>query len=327
MQEQVEHVVRLVDDLLDVSRIMRGRIDLRKEPTELAALIHRSVNAVRPLIEAHLQDLSLKLPEEPIWLMVDPVRLVQVLENLLNNASKYTDAGGHIELSAEAEGSEAVIRVQDTGIGIEKELLPKVFELFTQSSRSLDRSQGGLGIGLTLVQRLLEMHEGSVSAQSDGVGKGSTFTVRLPIIKPIEIAEKPVQEPKNSQSRRILVVDDNVGAARMLAMLLRKLGDHHVETAHDGKSAIAKVQESRPEVVLLDIGLPDMDGFQVGKTIRESSENNGLLLVALTGYGQLEARQKSKQVGFDEHLVKPPSIDQMREILTHPKLAKPGIEF
>ena len=322
MQEQVEHVVRLVDDLLDVSRIMRGKIELRKEPTELSALVHRSVNAVRPLIESHTQQLVVSQSEQPIWLNVDPVRIVQVVENLLNNASKYTDAGGRIEISTRIEYGEAVIRVSDTGIGIEPELLPNVFELFTQSTRSLDRAQGGLGIGLTLVQRLVGMHEGSVSAHSEGPGKGSTFTVRLPIAKAATEVPRNPEKTLMSQNRRILVVDDNVGAARVLAKLLTQIGDHEVETAHDGPSAFAKVKASHPDIVLLDIGLPGMDGYQVGKCIRELPEFDDVLLVALTGYGQAEDREKSKQVGFDEHLVKPPSVDQMKKVLSHPKLAQ-----
>ena len=326
MQKQVEHVVRLVDDLLDVSRIMRGRIELRRKPVQLSVLVNQSVAAVRSLIESQQQELVVSLPVEPIWLDVDPVRLVQVIENLLNNASKYTKSGGRIELSADRRGGQVEIRVRDTGIGIEPDLLPKVFELFTQSSRSLDRAQGGLGIGLTLVQRLVEMHDGEVSAYSQGVGHGSTFSVRLPATKAASRVEGEVEEPKIAQDRRILLVDDNAPAAAMLAKLLARLGNHSVETVHDGQTALSKVRRCRPDIILLDIGLPGMDGYQIGRAMREIPDLDDVLLVALTGYGQEEDRRKSKDAGFDEHLVKPPSIEQIRDILNHPKLtgSSPG---
>ena len=320
MQEQVEHVVRLVDDLLDVSRIMRGKIELRKKPVQLSLLIKHSVEAIRPLVESHEQELCVFVPDEPIWLYADPVRLLQVFENLLTNSAKYTEAGGRIEISAEIQGQETVVTVKDTGVGIEPELLPKVFELFIQSSRSLDRAKGGLGIGLTLVRRLVELHEGTVTAHSDGPGTGSTFVVRLPLTELPGEAKVDTQPEIIPQNLRILVVDDNVGAAVLLSKLLAKLGDHEIETAHDGPSALAKIEEFHPDIVLLDIGLPGMDGFQVAETIRQSPEFDDVLLVALTGYGQKEDRQKSKEVGFDEHQVKPPSLDQLKAILAHPKL-------
>ncbi|MEO8495019.1 MAG: PAS domain S-box protein, partial [Planctomycetota bacterium] len=321
MQEQVNHMVRLVDDLLDVSRIMRGRIDLRREPVELATLVGRSVDALRPQIESQSQELVVSLPSQPIWLHADPVRLIQVIENLLNNASKYTDSKGRIELTASCEQEQAVIIVKDTGIGIESDLLPKVFELFTQSSRSLDRSQGGLGIGLTLVQNLVQTHGGTVTAHSDGLGQGSTFEVRLPLMDQAPAQkESSVVAPEMVQNRRIVVVDDNVSAAWLLSKLLTKLGNHEVITAHDGHSALETIRASHPEIVLLDIGLPGMDGYEVGRNIRESSAFDDVLLVALTGYGQPEDRRRSKEAGFDEHLVKPPSLDQLSAVLAHPKL-------
>ena len=320
MQEQVEHVVRLVDDLLNVSRITQGKVELRKEPVELTALITRSATAVRPLLEGRQQEFIVRLPEQPIWLSADPVRLVQVFDNLLNNASKYTDAGGRVELTAAHEQDEVIIEIRDTGIGIEAELLPKVFELFTQSSRSLDRAQGGLGLGLTLVQRLLQMHDGTVTVESSGAGQGSTFTVRLPIINaapPVSVAK---QQTRDNRRRRVLVVDDNLGAAQMLSLLVTKLGGHEVQCAHDGPSALLKTKQTRPEIVFLDIGLPGMDGYQVGKAIRELPELDDVLLVALTGYGQQEDLNRSRQAGFDAHLVKPPSVKQIQEMLVHPKL-------
>lgn len=321
MKEQVEHMVRLVDDLLDVSRIMRGKVELRREPAEVATLVKRSVKAVGARIENHRQQLVISLSEQPIWLNADPVRIVQVIENLLNNASKYTDDGGRIELAVDLVDAHAVIRVHDTGIGIEKELLSGVFDLFTQSTRSLDRAQGGLGIGLTLVQRLVQMHGGTVSAASDGLGLGSTFTVRLPATGTPPHAASAIFQTFAHHPRRIAVIDDNVSAAWLLSKLLKKLGNHEVVLAHDGPSALTTIMESNPEIVLLDIGLPGMDGYEVGSTIRSNAAYDDILLVALTGYGQEEDRRRSKRAGFDEHLVKPPSLDQLHAVLAHPKLS------
>jgi signal transduction histidine kinase/DNA-binding response OmpR family regulator len=320
MQDQVNHVVRLVDDLLDVSRIIQNKIALRKETVELSVLVKQSVEAVREHIDAHQQEFLVQIPEEPIWLDADPVRLVQILENLLNNAAKYTEDHGRIELSARIQNGEACIQIQDTGIGIEPDLLPSVFEIFTQSSRSLDRAKGGLGIGLTLVQRLVEMHGGTVAAHSEGLGQGSTFTVRLPLANPPTVPQKANADWDQGLSRRIAVVDDNVGASKLLSRLLGMLGDHQIRMAHDGNAALELIREMRPEIVLLDIGLPGKNGYQVAKAIRQHSEFHDLLLVALTGYGQQEDVQKSKEAGFDLHCVKPPSLDQMKDILKHPKL-------
>lgn len=320
MQDQVEHVVRLVDDLLDVSRIIRNKIELRKEPVNLATLMHRSAEAARPHIDSRNQDLAISTPETPVWIHADPVRMIQVIENLLNNSSKYSDEGSRIELSAEVQSGQVAISVRDYGIGIEPELLPAVFELFTQSDRSLDRAQGGLGIGLTLVHQLVHRHGGVVTVHSDGPGKGSTFTVQLPVAEAPSLTESAPEHAARPQSLSIVVVDDNVGAAMLLAKLLGMLGDHQVITAHDGISALEAIQKHHPDVVLLDIGLPGMNGFQVAKAVREQPELNDVLLIALTGYGQKEDRMRSREAGFDEHRIKPPSIDQMREILRHPKL-------
>ncbi len=315
IQEQLRHLVRLVDDLLDTSRIMQGKIDLRKEPVELSALIDQSVKAIRPMLERRQQDLAVVLPGEAIWLNADRVRMVQVIENLLNNSVKYTDLGGRIVLSAGSQDGQAVISVEDTGIGIESDLLPNIFELFTQASCALDRAQGGLGIGLTLVQRLVELHDGSITAHSEGQGKGSLFVVRLPIFEAAPEAEPAIPVGPASQGRRILVVDDNVGAARMLSALLAKSGGHVVDTAFDGTNALQKTRQFRPEVVLLDIGLPGMDGFQVAKAIRALPEFREILLVALTGYGQEVDRQRSKNAGFDKHLVKPVELSAIENLL------------
>lgn len=322
MQDQVEHVVRLVDDLLDVSRIMRNKIELRKVPVDLATLIQRSAEAARPHINNRDQELVISIPKEPVWLHADPVRLIQVIENLLNNASKYSDEGSRIELSAEVKSGRVSIHVRDFGIGIEPDLLPLVFDLFIQSERSLDRAQGGLGIGLTLVHQLVQRHEGVVKAFSEGPGKGSTFTVEFPIVRPPAKSEPAAAHAGYSRNLRIVVVDDNVGAAMLLAKLLGMLGDHQVITAHDGNSALETVRKTHPDMVLLDIGLPGMNGYQVARGIREQPELNDVLLVALTGYGQKEDRQRSLEAGFDEHRIKPPSIDQMKEIFQHPKLKR-----
>jgi CheY-like chemotaxis protein len=276
------------------------------------------------MIENYQHQLDVVIPAEPIRLYADPVRLVQVIENLLNNASKYTDAGGRIELTVSTEEGQAVVEVRDSGVGIEPDLLPHVFELFTQASRSLDRAQGGLGIGLTLVQRLIELHGGTVSADSEGIGCGSTFRLQLPISNQQAVAELAAIPPYNNHTRRIVVVDDNVGAAKLLTALLLKLGEHEISKAHDGPSALATVQAVRPELVLLDIGLPGMDGHEVARAIRSDRQFDDVLLVALTGYGQEEDRQKSQAAGFDLHLVKPPSVDQIREVLAHPKLTMPS---
>ena len=321
MQEQVSHVTRLVDDLLDVSRIMRGKVELRREPVELSVLVQRSVQAVQSLIDSHDQQLTVSLPDQPVWLQADPVRMVQVLVNLLTNAAKYTDAGGRIELAAERRGERAVIDVRDTGVGIEPELLQHVFDLFTQSARSLDRAQGGLGIGLTLVQRLVEMHGGKVIARSEGAGRGSTFSVRLPLIETPEPSVVRAELGDTAPARRILVVDDNVGAAQLLTALLRRLENHEVDIAHTGPAALEKIRATHPQAVLLDIGLPGMDGHQVAQQIRQDPDFDDVLLVALTGYGQQQDRLKSQQAGFDEHLVKPVAMEQIKTLLAHPKLA------
>jgi len=320
MQQQVGHLVRLVDDLLDVSRIIRGKIELRREPVELATVIKQSVVAIRSSVEERKQEIVVSLPSQPIWLDADPVRLVQVIENLLNNASKYTDHGGRITISGELEEGKTLIRVSDNGIGIEPDLLSKVFELFTQSTRTLDRSQGGLGIGLTLVRSLVEMHGGEVAAFSDGPGKGSRFEVRLPTATSrTTVGPQPAEYPM-SEGRKVLVVDDNVGAAKMLSLLVKRLGPHEVEMAHDGPSALEVAGRFLPEIILLDIGLPRMDGLAVAWTLREDDKFDKTLLVALTGYGQDEDRRKSKEAGFDEHLVKPIDIETLKQMLQHPKL-------
>ena len=320
MKEQVEHLVRLVDDLLDVSRIMRGKIDLRRSVIDLRDLVERGMEATQWLFDEKSQTLTVKLPETPLWVNADPVRLVQVVSNLLNNASKYTDQGGKIELQVETQQDQLFLRVTDNGIGIEAELLPSVFDLFTQSSRALDRAQGGLGIGLTLVRNLVEMHEGKVSVFSDGPGLGSEFLVQLPLAPQPHQAEVIENHLPQAGPQKILVVDDNLGAARLLSLLLAKLDAHEIRTAHDGPSALQLLQDYHPDLILLDIGLPEMDGYEVASRIRKLPGFEQTLLVALTGYGREEDRLQSKAAGFDEHLVKPPALDMLRQVLQHPRL-------
>jgi signal transduction histidine kinase/DNA-binding response OmpR family regulator len=307
VERQVQHLVRLVDDLLDVSRITRGKIRLQKEAVELSAVTARALELSRPFIEARGHELTVSLPEKPIFVEADPVRLAQVLGNLLNNAAKYTEEGGRIWLTAERDRDEAVLRVRDTGVGIPQEMLHAVFDLFTQVERSLDRSHGGLGIGLTLVRRLVELHGGRVQANSPGPNQGSDFEVRLPILEKASMPEPLAAEPLPEGAglrHRILVVDDNRDAADSLALVLRLMG-HEVHVCHDGAGALAATRELRPEVVLLDIGLPEMDGYEVARRLRTDPELNDTLLVAITGYGQEQDLRRSREVGFDHHLVKP----------------------
>ena len=322
MERQVEHLVRLVDDLLDVSRIMRGKIVLRKEPVKVAAVVARALETAQPVIDAQGHEVNVSLPPEPLIVEGDLIRLSQVVGNLLTNAAKYTEKAGRIWLTAERDRQELLIRVQDNGLGIPPEMLPKVFDLFMQAERSLDRSQGGLGIGLTLVKRLVEMHNGSVTAFSEGPGKGSTFTIRLPLMQPSDIATpKWMQKDGNvgqqvaaMPRRRVLVVDDNVDAAESLAMMLR-MWHHDVLTVHDGPQALGAAPSYRPEIVILDIGLPGISGYEVARRIRERPEFADVLLVAMTGYGQDEDRRRSQEAGFDYHLTKPASPEELQKLI------------
>jgi CheY-like chemotaxis protein/anti-sigma regulatory factor (Ser/Thr protein kinase) len=290
-----------------VSRISQGKIALKKEPVDLARIVAHSVETARPLIDARGQALAVSVPAAPVWLSADFARLSQVVSNLLNNASKYTGEGGRIELTANAEEGEATIVVRDNGVGIEAQLLPKVFDLFVQGDRALDRGQGGLGIGLTLVKRLVELHNGRVDAASDGPGRGATFTVALPCIAAVE-PQRQVPQPLSKSSevygRRVLVVDDNVDAAESTAAFLRLEG-HEVKAVHDGLQALASLKVFDPHVVVLDIGLPGLDGYAVARQLRSRGDTSHVLLIALTGYGQKEDRSKAAEAGFDYHFVKP----------------------
>lgn len=317
IERQVGQLTRLVDDLLEVSRVTTGRIHLHQEQVALNGIVTNGVETVRTLIGQRRHTLNVSLQPQPIWLYADAARLEQVVVNLLTNAAKYTDEGGHIWLGVRQVGDEAEIRVRDTGVGIAPELLPHIFELFTQAERSLDRSQGGLGIGLALVQRLVEMHRGRVEAFS-ALGQGSEFVVRLPVVAsaaPRLPATDPGAAGPTGPSLRVLVVDDNVDALQSLEMLLG-MCRHQVRTATDGPAALAAALDFRPNVVLLDIGLPRMDGYEVAKKMRQEPALANAVLVAMTGYGQESDRQRSLQAGFDHHLVKPADFGKVQQILT-----------
>ena len=316
IERQVGQLNHLVDDLLEVSRITTGRVQLRQEQVAVSDIVERAVETAQPLITQHRHHLTVRLPAQPVWLHADAARLEQVVVNLLTNAAKYTDEGGCIELSVQHDGPDAVLRVRDTGIGIAPDLLPHVFDLFTQAERSLDRSQGGLGIGLCLVQQLVELHGGTVTAHSVQ-GQGSEFVVRLPsmlswIPPPGPLVAAPVGPLE--KHCRVLVVDDNVDAARMLGMLLEFSG-YEVRMAYDGLSAVEAALAWHPDVALLDIGLPGLSGHGVAKRIRLEATLEGMVLIALTGYGQESDRQLSRDAGFDHHLTKPADFNVLKNLL------------
>jgi PAS domain S-box-containing protein len=318
VDRQARHLARLVDDLLDVSRITRGRVELHRRPLKLADVVERAVEACRPFIDERDHELVVELPDEPIWLDADPVRLEQVLVNLLNNAAKYTDEPGRIELWAGVRGAEVELRVRDTGVGIPAEVLPRVFDLFVQAARTLDRSQGGLGIGLTLVRRLVELHGGSVRAKGREDRRGTELIVRLPVLARSAAPAKPhaAETPasRGAQGLRILVVDDNIDSAVGMGEVLRLWG-HDVSVTYDGPAALRAFQSERPDVVLLDIGLPGMDGFEVAEKIRQHVGGAALLIVALTGYGQEKDQQRARDAGFDAHFTKPVDLAKLRRLL------------
>jgi PAS domain S-box-containing protein len=319
MERQLQQMVRLIDDLLDVSRISRDKLELRKGWVELAAVVQSAVETSRPLIEAASHTLTVSLPQEPIVLDADAIRLAQAFSNLLNNAAKYTERGGRIWLTAESSGSgEVVVRVRDTGIGIPADRLPHIFGMFVQVDRS-DRAQGGLGIGLTLSQRLIQLHGGTLSATSEGPGEGSEFTVRLPVVvvPPSPSPDHPGAGAGTAGARvrrRILVADDNRDSAEMLATSLEVLG-HEVAMAHDGEQAVSLVETFHPDVAFLDLGMPKLDGYSAARRIREEPWGRHVLLVAVTGWGQDDDKRRSRQAGFDAHLVKPVDLAEIESLL------------
>jgi two-component system CheB/CheR fusion protein len=319
IERQTDQLTTLVDDLLDVSRITQGRITLRKANVELMTVLARAIETSRPLIDSRHHHLAVALPTESVRIEGDVARLAQAISNLLNNSAKYTDDGGQIELKAEVESGHVNIRIKDNGIGIPPEDLARVFDLFTQADRSLDRSQGGLGIGLTVVKKLVEMHGGRVEAYSEGSGKGSEFVVCLPLsMAPRDERhgkKPPVEGPAKPAVRtRVLVVDDNVDSATSMSLLL-KLDGHDVTMAHDGREALAVARAFLPQVILLDIGLPGMSGYEVARELRRDPAFANVTLIALTGYGQAEDRRRSKAAGFDHHLTKPVDDEALAMVL------------
>jgi PAS domain S-box-containing protein len=317
MERQLAHLVRLVDDLMEVSRITRGRIELRRQPVLLSSVMLSAVETARPALEAAKHNFRIDMPAEAIELDGDFVRLAQVISNLLGNAAKYTDPGGEISLEAERRGDEALIRVRDNGIGIEADMLPRIFDMFAQAPASQPRSQGGLGIGLALARALVELHGGRLEVSSAGLGKGSEFTVRLPVVRAVRApgAGAIAAESGGAARRRVLIVDDNIDAAETLQMVVSTMG-HEAESVHNGRAALEAARARHPDIVLLDISMPDMDGFSVAKRLRSEPGLRGIRVVALTGYGQQDDRRRTQEAGFDDHLVKPVSPDDLRRLLS-----------
>jgi CheY-like chemotaxis protein len=316
IDRQLQHLIRLVDDLLDVSRITRGKIKLKKQRIDLANALRNAVDAERPTIERAGLDFRVTLPSETLMLDAEPVRIAQVFTNLLNNAAKYTEQGGAISLTAERCGKEAVITVSDTGVGIPAEMLPRVFDLFTQVDRSVGHAQDGLGIGLALVKSLLGLHGGTVEAQSEGSGRGSAFIVRLPLLSQSRISSASEIPSPNTfhTSRRILVIDDNPDVANSLAMLLETFGAI-VRVAYSGAEGLALVGDFRPELVFLDLGMPEMDGYETARRIRALPEGRDMKLVALTGWGKEQIHDRVHEAGFTGQITKPAGLDALRDLL------------
>ncbi len=316
IERQVNGLVGLVNDLTDVSRMMSGKIHLQIERVRLNDVIDRAIEAVQHVIDAHNHKLSLSIPNEAIWVDADTNRLQQAFANVLNNAAKYTDPGGQIRLVVERAGNEAFVRFIDNGSGIPAEMLDRIFDLFIQADRSLDRSQGGLGIGLTLVRRLVEMHGGKIVASSKGIGLGSEFVIRLPVVSEIvapasETETKPLRPAKKL---RLILAEDNPDTAQTMAILLRKLG-HEIEVIHDGVRVLEAAQVRKPDVLLLDIGLPGLNGYEIAERVRQDPELNGIPLIAISGYGQPQDLEHSKLAGFQLHLVKPVNFQHLQEAL------------
>ena len=315
LERQVGHMVRLVDDLMEVSRITRGTIELRRERLNLADAIRSALETSEPLIRRAGLDTALELPPQALYVDADPVRLTQIISNLLNNAAKYSDRSRRVVLTARGEGGEAVVSIRDFGVGIPADMLERVFDMFAQVQGPGRGGQGGLGIGLTLVRSLVQMHGGSIAAASEGAGKGSTFTFRLPLVEArARSPERPIRRAARGLSLRVLVVDDNRDAADSMGLVLARAGAE-VEVVHDGATALDRVERFHPALVLLDIGMPGMDGYEVARRIRARPALQGIQLVALTGWGQAEDRLRSREAGFDHHLIKPAGIDELCALL------------
>ncbi|HEY4445711.1 MAG TPA: PAS domain-containing protein [Steroidobacteraceae bacterium] len=318
IQRQVGHMALLLDDLLDIARITRGKLELKTEPVKLTDVVDSAVEAARPLLDGKHHSFKVSLPAEALILRADPLRLSQVLSNLLTNAAKYTDPGGHIELSGHVQGGSLCLSVQDDGIGMSPESLERNFEMFSQAEGASTRSDGGLGIGLALVRGLVELHGGAVEAMSEGPGRGSKFTVRLPLadsVASVAAAAETEAPTVATVGRRVLVADDNKDAADALAMLL-ELAGHEVRVAHGGRAALSLAQTFRPDVAVLDIGMPELNGYEVAKELRREPWGSRMCLVALTGWGQDEDRQRAKDAGFDRHLTKPVDTDALEKLLS-----------
>lgn len=323
VERQVDQMARLLDDLLDLSRISRNRLELRKERVELAHVIAAAVETSRPMIDSAGHELNLTGPSDPVYLDADPIRLAQVLENLLNNAAKYTERGGRITLEATLEGRELVLSVRDNGIGISEEQLPRIFDMFAQTNSALQRAQGGLGIGLSLVRALVEKHGGSVMAYSEGLGRGSEFMVRLPVAQArmIERESAPEEDLPVPSGCRIVVADDNSDAAESLAIMLRMSGNE-VRTGRDGVEAVSIAESYKPEVVLLDIGMPRMNGYEAARRIRRERWGRNMMLIALTGWGQDEDKRRALEAGFDHHLTKPVDAELLEKLVASARPAQ-----
>jgi PAS domain S-box-containing protein len=327
IERQTKHLTRLVDDLLDVSRISRGKVILNKQPLELATIVNHAMETSRPLIQAHGHSISLSLPSQPVWIEGDLIRIAQVVSNLLNNAAKYSEPNRQVWLTATTENGQAVIRVRDAGVGISPEVLPHIFDLFAQADRSLDRAKGGLGIGLSLVKQLVDLHGGSVEAKSEGIGKGAEFIVRLPLLSDIP-SEQPMatQTPDNDTEqravKRVLVIDDNVDVVEGLSLLL-ELEGCEVERAADGLTALTIAQRFAPDVVLLDIGMPVMDGCEVAQKLRAMPQTRQALLIAVSGYGQDQDRYRCMMAGFDHHFTKPVRLEDITLAIAEHRMANP----
>jgi CheY-like chemotaxis protein/two-component sensor histidine kinase len=315
MERQVTHLVRLVDDLLEVSRVTRGLIDVRLGALDLVSVVQAAIESCQPMIRAGRHHLDVTLPPIVIPVSGDAIRLTQVFTNLLTNACKYSDSGGRIQVEAVVNGDEVAVSVRDNGIGIPASYLGSVFDMFMQVERSSRRAQGGLGIGLTLVRTLVEMHHGRVEARSDGPGMGSEFVVTLPLLSAVHAESEPSPSLETMPTRRILIVDDNGDAAETLGTLLESLGAV-VAVVHSGRSALAAFDTFRPDTVLLDIGMPEMDGYEVARRLRAMPNHADVQLIALTGWGQHHDQRRARAAGFDHHMVKPPDIGRLRQLLT-----------
>ena len=318
IQRQVHHMSRLLDDLLDVARVTQGKIGFRPRPLDLNELVLESTEAIQPIMDAHAHEFSFVQAPQSVIVEGDPTRLLQIVENLLTNAAKYTPRGGKIAVELRKKGSFCELCVRDNGRGIDPDLLEEIFDMFFQSNHALDRSEGGMGVGLTLVRALVEMHGGTVRAQSDGIGKGSRFLVRLPLAtKPTLSSDKGVTS-ETGRAVRVVLIEDNQDSREMLQAMLR-LDGHQVESAGDGQKGLETILQQRPDIAVIDIGLPIIDGYQVARQVRQHFSKSEVLLVALTGYGQEKDREAAYQAGFDEHLVKPVNLQKLKQLLSHPR--------